>query len=65
LEKETNGALSKYKVWVNKQDSGIQFLYKLERGITNQAIALELLEKEGFDDDILQDAFAIINKNNL
>ncbi|MFH1831461.1 MAG: hypothetical protein ABH827_01530 [bacterium] len=63
LDKDTNGAYENYKVCVNKlADGKIQFLYKLEHGITDQTIALELLQNAGFDSDIMQDAFNAMNK---
>lgn len=58
----TNGAAENRKVCVVKQaDGSFLFPYKLEDGITDQAIALDLLALEGFDADILQDAYEISN----
>lgn len=66
LEKDTDGKFENYKVYVTKDENGkICYPYKLEKGITDQAIALDLLNEEGFGDDILQDAQDVIaNKIN-
>ena len=63
LEAETNGLFTNKKVRINRDEAGmIKYPYKLEDGITNQAIALELLEQEGFDSDILKDAYSVMDR---
>jgi DNA mismatch repair protein MutS len=47
---------SNYKVTVKQVGKKFEFPYKLEHGITDQAIALQLLDQEGFDSEILDDA---------
>ena len=65
LAEDTNGAFENNKVRVNKLDGGkIEFLYKLEKGVTDQDIALELLQQAGFDSDILQDAFNVLHNKH-
>ena len=62
LEKDTDGKFENYKVYVTRDDNGkICYPYRLEKGVTDQAIALELLGEEGFGDDILQDAQNVID----
>lgn len=59
----TNGIVENRKVCVvRNSDGSFTFPYKLEPGITDQAIALDLLLQEGFDQDILQAAYEIINE---
>lgn len=62
LAQDTNGLFENYKVYANKENGRITYPYTLEKGITDQAIALELLEQEGFDSEILQDAYNVINR---
>lgn len=68
LEADTNGRFKNYKVYVNKFDTGdIHYPYKVVPGISDQAIALLLLEKQGFDREILDEAYGVldeIEKNN-
>jgi len=60
LEKDTKGRIENYKFTVDyDENKEIQFNYLLEKGISNQYIALELLKKNGFDEKILEDAFQI------
>ena len=60
LEKETKGKIINYKFEVERnKDNEIIFNYKLKRGISNQYIALELLKKNGFDDDVIKTALDI------
>lgn len=60
LEETTGGFFKNYKVSVNKEDGKFVYPYKLERGISDQPIALQLLENEGFDSEILEEAQAIM-----
>lgn len=62
-DKAPNGKFENFKVYIERDEyNTITFPYKLEKGITDQAIALDLLQSEGFDDDILQDAFDVMNR---
>lgn len=45
-----------YKVVVERENNDIQFLYKVEEGISDQKIAIELLRKKGFDNKIIENA---------
>ena len=63
LEADTNGRFKNYKVYVNRFDTGdIHYPYKVVPGISDQAIALLLLEKQGFDREILDEASAVFDK---
>jgi len=44
------------------RDGNIAYPFKLEPGISNQHIAIDILRIEGFNTKILDDAHAIINK---
>ena len=64
LEQVTKGVVKNYKVSVIRNpDGSFIFPYRLEAGITDQAIALELLQQEGFDSDILDAAHEIMDRN--
>lgn len=55
LEKTSN--FSCYKIPINRDTNGdIEYTYKLEPGVSDQFIALELLGKKGFDRDIVERA---------
>lgn len=63
LEKATK-SFKNYKVSVIKHDNGyLEYPYVLEEGITNQAIALDVLRQQGFSSSILEDAYAIVGTN--
>ena len=63
LETILPGVVSNCKVMVTKNaDSSFTFPYKLAPGITDQAIALDLLAQEGFDADVLQAAQEALGK---
>lgn len=58
LEKETNGLSKNYHVLAHKQeDNSFYYPYTLRPGPSKQAIALALLENEGFDETILSYAY--------
>jgi DNA mismatch repair ATPase MutS len=59
LEKVTEKIYMNYKMNVRVEDDDIDFLYTLSRGVSNQYIALKLLEKEGFDKEIISDALTL------
>ncbi len=57
LEKDTKGRFENYKFEVTYDElKNITFHYQLVRGTSRQYIALDLLERNGFDKDIIQDA---------
>lgn len=63
LEKDTKGKIINYKFEIERDiNNEIIFNYKLKRGISNQYIALELLKKNGFDEDVIEDALNICKK---
>jgi DNA mismatch repair protein MutS len=63
LAEATQGAYKNYKVYVIKNaDGSFTYPYKIEPGITDQAIALELLQQEGFASEILQSAQQAFSK---
>ena len=63
LEKDTNGKIINYKFEIERYiNNEIIFNYKLKKGISNQYIALELLKKNGFDEDVIEDALNICKK---
>ena len=67
LEKDTKGAIKNYKFEVKyNEQKEIIFNYLMKEGISRQYIALDLLEKNGFSEDIIQDAKKICAsiKNN-
>ena len=60
LEKESKGRIKNYKFEVDRDISNnILFNYKLKRGFSEQFIALELLNNNKFDDDIITKAIEI------
>ena len=57
LEKTTNNKFKNYKFEINRNNNNdILYNYKLQSGISNQNIALELLKKNEFDINIINDA---------
>ena len=63
LENDTNGKIINYKFEVDHDENNeIIFNYLLKRGTSRQYIALELLKKNGFDDDVIEDAINICKK---
>jgi len=63
LEKDTKGKIVNYKFEVEHDENNeIIFNYILKRGVSRQYIALELLQKNGFDDDVIEDAMRICKK---
>lgn len=63
LEKD-NPAFSNYKVSVNVDETGIHYPFKLEKGSSNQHVALDILKQEGYDCSILDEASKILNAVN-
>lgn len=65
LEKNT-GRFINYKMNIDRlPDKTLVYPYILSRGISKQYIALELLEKNGFDADIIEEAIAIKERLTL
>jgi hypothetical protein len=60
LEKQSQ--FRNYRMNVIKNNDIIQYPYKLERGISKQYIALELLKLNGFDSDIIDHALILKEK---
>jgi len=69
LEKNTNGRIKNYKFEITYDTNNeILFNYVLKEGVSRQYIALDLLKKNGFDDDVLEDAIEMcksIKEKNL
>ena len=70
LENKTKGRIKNYKFEIDRDISNnIKFNYKLQKGFSEQYIALELLKNNDFDKDIINEAIKtsktikIINKN--
>jgi DNA mismatch repair ATPase MutS len=61
LSKATN-KFKNYRMETIVDKDNINFTYKLKKGINKQYIALELLKKEGFDADIIDEAITIKDK---
>jgi DNA mismatch repair ATPase MutS len=63
LEKDTKGKIINYKFEVDYDiNNNILFNYLLKKGTSRQYIALELLKKNGFDNDVIEDAIDICKK---
>ena len=63
LEKDTKNKIVNYKFSVDyDKEDNIVFNYILEKGVSNQYIALELLKNNGFDNNIINDALKISKK---
>ena len=63
LEKDTKGKIINYKFEVDHDENNeIIFNYILKKGTSRQYIALELLKKNGFDDDVIENAIEICKK---
>ena len=63
LEKDTNGKIINYKFEIDYDaNREIIFNYLLKKGTSRQYIALELLKKNGFDEDVIENALEISNK---
>lgn len=53
------GRFINYRMNVVRTGNAITYPYKLERGVSRQYVALELLQKNGFDADIVTEALAV------
>ncbi len=66
LESDTGGYYKNYKVYVEIDADGvITYPYKVLPGISDQTIALLLLEKQGFDQEILDAAYKAMGDGNF
>jgi len=60
LEKDTKKRIENYKFSVDyDKEKNIMFNYLLEKGVSYQYIALDLLKNNGFDEEIINDALNI------
>ncbi|MFH1831895.1 MAG: hypothetical protein ABH827_03775 [bacterium] len=70
LEQETDN-FSNYKVTVNKRQArvlggvSIEYPFKLVTGLSDQHVALDILQNEGITGSVVQDAKKIIDKQNI
>lgn len=48
-----------YRMQIFVNDENIKFTYKIENGVNKHLLALELLKKSGFDQDIIEEAIEI------
>lgn len=60
LESKTNGFFKNYKVYVEMKDGVIFPPYKFVPGISDQSMALLLMHKQGFDKQVLSEAFNVL-----
>lgn len=66
LSKLKNKKICNYKFDINKDlSNNITFNYKIKKGVCNQFIALDLLKKNNFDDEIIEEAINMSNNINL
>jgi DNA mismatch repair ATPase MutS len=56
LQKSTKGKFKNYRVVINKKGEDIEFKYKIKKGISNDFIALDLLNKREFNKEIIKNA---------
>ena len=65
LEQDYPTRFANYKVTVSfRPDGSMNYPYKLERGVSHQNIALEILKIEGFNDTFLTKATQILEQNH-
>jgi DNA mismatch repair protein MutS len=63
LQKDTDDTYRNFKMNVEIDfEKNINFTYQLQKGVSSQYIALYLLEKQGFDKEIIETAIAIKDK---
>ena len=66
LSKLKNKTICNYKFDIKRDSSNnIQFNYKIKKGVCDQFIALDLLKKNNFDKDIIEEALNISNNIRL
>lgn len=61
LAKDAQHAFINYRMGIvhDENSSNIQFTYKFEKGVNKHLLALELLKKSGFDNDVVDEAIKI------
>jgi DNA mismatch repair protein MutS len=59
---ENSSAFENYKVSVNVSGTGIHYPFKLEKGISYQHVALDILKQDGYDFSILDEASKILTQ---
>ncbi len=64
LEKLDKNNFTFTKFTATKVRNTYTYDYKIQDGITDQCIALELLKEKGFDKSVIDDAFSFIKNNN-
>ncbi len=63
LERDTKGRFENYRFEVTyDENKEILFNYKLNRGVSRQYIALDLLKRNGFDEDLIETAIEMSKK---
>ena len=62
LTKLNKHGFENYKIKINKINNKIIYPYKLQKGISDQFIALELLKQKGFDSEIISESNKIYKK---
>ena len=62
LSKVTNFECYKMNVNIDKDTNEITYPYRLNKGVSKQYVALDLLKKRGFDESIINNAMKIKNK---
>ncbi len=64
LEEQTD-YYTNFKVSVGVDEEGIHYPFKLELGISDQHVAIDILKEEGVESSILQDAYDLIQKRTI
>ena len=59
---EQNASFANYKVSVTVDQSGIHYPFTLEKGISHQHIALDILRQEGYACSIVDEALELLHK---
>ena len=62
---EQKASFVNYKVSVNLDQSGISYPFKLEKGVSHQHIALDILRQGGYACSIVDEALAMLHKRSL
>lgn len=67
LEQDTQNKIINYKfnADINPDTQEIKYTYKIERGVSEQYIALKILKNEGYNQDIIADALEIYERVRL
>ena len=62
LTKLNKHGYENYKIKINKINNEIIYPYKLQKGVSDQFIALELLKQKGFDSEIIEESHKVYKK---